>query len=69
MTSVLWLRLNKEVVSMEIFHFENILNINIRTWKSCMVLHTDIFVLRREEKITWEDASSEYGGCGKIRFP
>ena len=30
-TTVLWLRLTKEIVSMEIFHFDYDLNINLRT--------------------------------------
>ena len=33
-------------VSVEIFHFEIDFkyNLNLRTWKSCMVLHTDILI-------------------------
>ena len=29
-----------------------ILNINLRTWKSCMILHTDIFIYESESPVS-----------------
>ena len=67
-TTVLWVRVKKEVVSIEIFNLEMILNINLRTWKSSMVLHTDILFVCKGQSMNVYDNNRKYRNLHNIFF-